>query len=241
MPESKSRVRKTGSASQPGLTTLQMVFRLVLGLAILGAIFLFSQPDSLVEMREAVDTRMVSQGASGQYDGIRRGDAELAELFSPEVLYWEEDIRRWGQQRSLNPNLLATIMQIESCGNPHAISIAGAQGLFQVMPLHFEYGENQMNPETNAQNGIDHLVDCLVWSDYNLGESFACYNAGPSVIGVPQNRWPTESQYYYNWGTGIYGDASRGLAQSDTLARWQTAGGRLLCEDARAVQELFQP
>ena len=47
----------------------------------------------------------------------------------------------------LDPDIIATIIQIESCGNPAARSTAGAQGLFQVMPFHFE--ETNVNKLTN--------------------------------------------------------------------------------------------
>ena len=34
----------------------------------------------------------------------------------------------WAEQYSLDPDIIATIMQIESCGDPNAVSSAGAQG-----------------------------------------------------------------------------------------------------------------
>jgi hypothetical protein len=132
-------------------------------------------------------------------------------------------------------------MQIESCGHPYVTSNAGAQGLFQVMPFHFEDGQNQLDPETNAHAGIDHLVDCLQWTNYDVGVSFACYNGGPSVIGKPQSQWYEESRYYYRWGTGIYGEVSQGDTESATLQQWLEAGGRFLCQDANIAQARFQP
>ncbi len=236
---SDARVRKTGEGHPA--SGLKYGWRLALGLAIVGLILAFSQPDFVARLRDEAAASLTTENNAAGYDGLRNANASLAQMFSPEVLYWEDDLKRWAEQRALNPNLLATVMQIESCGNPHALSGAGAQGLFQVMPLHFDHGENQMNPEMNAQNGIDHLIDCLRWSNDNVGESFACYNAGPSVIGVPQNRWPAESQYYFRWGTGLYREATQGADQSNTLAEWLAAGGRLLCEDARRVQAQFAP
>ncbi|MBI1856315.1 MAG: transglycosylase SLT domain-containing protein [Chloroflexi bacterium] len=51
--------------------------------------------------------------------------------------YWAAAISRWANASNLDPNLVAVVMQIESCGNPSARSSAGAMGLFQVMPFHF--------------------------------------------------------------------------------------------------------
>src|SRR5262245_60640765 len=59
-------------------------------------------------------------------------------LFTPEVQYWTPRILVWAARYGVDPNMLATVIQIESCGDPTVGSSAGAQGLFQVMPFHFE-------------------------------------------------------------------------------------------------------
>jgi hypothetical protein len=175
------------------------------------------------------------------HGGTTKGDATLANFYAPTVLYWRDRIIRWGVERNLNPNLIATIMQIESCGHPYVSSHAGAQGLFQVMPLHFQDGENQIDPEINASRGLNHLQDCLKWSDYDVGIAFACYNGGPSVIGVPQSQWYEESRSYYKWGSGIYREAVNGGDTSPTLNEWLGAGGSILCQQAAEVQQVFTP
>ena len=60
----------------------------------------------------------------------------IASFFTPEIQYWESNILAWAEEKGLDPNLVATVMQIESCGDPLAESPAGAIGLFQVMPYH---------------------------------------------------------------------------------------------------------
>lgn len=196
------------------------------------------RPETLKSLQERFALQI---GARHNYGGLTRGDATLASFFAPEVLYWKENIIRWGHERQLNPNLIATVIQIESCGDPFVSSGAGAQGLFQVMPLHFDDGENQVNPERNAQNGLDHMVDCLRWTNYDIGVSFACYNGGPSVINLPRNQWYAESQNYYKWGMGIYGDAIQGKEVSPTLNEWLGAGGSNLCARARQTQTQIMP
>ena len=76
--------------------------------------------------------------------------ARLSPIFTQEVLYWETSIFQWAEEWSLDANFVATVMQIESCGDPTAVSRSGAMGLVQVMPYHFEEGENRFLPETNA-------------------------------------------------------------------------------------------
>lgn len=160
----------------------------------------------------------------------------IAPLFTDQVDYWAADITRWAKEHELDPNLLATVMQIESCGHPNVASHAGAQGLFQVMPFHFETGENQLDPETNASRGADFLRQCVGWANGDAGLAMACYNGGPSVISRPVYNWPEETRRYYQWGTGIYADAIENDTYSQTLNQWLAAGGVYLCD--RAGKEL---
>src|SRR5690606_1381552 len=55
-----------------------------------------------------------------------------APLFTEEVQYWAGDSQRWAADYNRGPNSLATIMPLESCGQPDVSSSAAAQGLFQV-------------------------------------------------------------------------------------------------------------
>ena len=160
----------------------------------------------------------------------------LAPLFTPEVDYWAGDIRRWASAHGLEPNLLATVMQIESCGHPTIHSPAGAQGLFQVMPFHFASGEDMLDPDTNARRGADFLKACQGYAGGDVGLTLACYNGGPRVIQVPSSQWPDEARRYYRWGTAIYADALVGKLRSETLDQWLAAGGGRLCQMAAAAQ-----
>ncbi|NJL94709.1 MAG: transglycosylase SLT domain-containing protein [Anaerolineae bacterium] len=234
-----TRVRTPSKETPPALTRRLIMQRLGTVMLVLLGGFILTRPQVLNQISNRFEGSQATR--TDTHSGISNSAAPLSPIFTPEVQYWAEDIRRWAQQFNLNPNLLATIIQIESCGDSHVLSGAGAQGLFQVMPLHFSDGENQLDLETNAAGGINHLQDCLRWSNWDVGLSFACYNGGPSVINLPQSQWFQESRSYYTWGTGIYGDAAQGRSQSDTLARWLEAGGQLLCARARETQQLLAP
>lgn len=162
------------------------------------------------------------------------GGSSLAPLFTREIDHWGSAIDRWAQQHNLDPNLLATVMQIESCGHPTIASYAGAQGLFQVMPFHFTAGENQLDPDTNALRGANFLNVCLEMSNGDTGLALACYNGGPSVLRSSYPYWDGQVQRYFTWGTGIYADAVQNSASSATLDRWLAAGGGSLCQMAAA-------
>lgn len=161
-------------------------------------------------------------------------NGQIATFFSPEVQYWTPQIVKWAGQHSLDPNMVATVMQIESCGDPQALSSAGAQGLFQVMPFHFLTGEDAFNPDTNALRGMNYLAERLVQTRGDTGKAFAGYNGGHVAAGSNYESWAAETQRYFVWATGIYGDAQAGLDSSQTLQKWMAAGGASLCSQAAA-------
>ena len=86
----------------------------------------------------------------------------LNPIFTPSVQHWGTQIVAWGHEYGIDPNLIATVMQIELCGDLSAGSSAGAQGLFQVMPFHFQDGQDHFDPETNAQVGLGYLRGALI-------------------------------------------------------------------------------
>ena len=160
----------------------------------------------------------------------------LSPVFTPEVQFWANDIGRWAAAHGIgDPNLVAIVMQIESCGYQDAQSSAGATGLFQVMPFHFQAGENAFDPETNAFRGMLFFAD-LLQNTTEVGLAFAGYNGGPSVMVKAWENWPNETQRYYHWATGIYQDIQSGQTTSPTLQRWLEAGGSSLCQQAAARQ-----
>jgi hypothetical protein len=156
----------------------------------------------------------------------------LSPVFTPEVQHWTSDILRWAAEAGLDPNLAATVMQIESCGDPLALSRAGAMGLFQVMPYHFAQGENPYDPDTNARRGLDYLRLSQEKAGGNHRLTFAGYNGGIGVIGRSESTWAGETVRYAYWGSGIYESAASGAEESLRLQEWLLAGGASLCRQA---------
>jgi soluble lytic murein transglycosylase-like protein len=156
----------------------------------------------------------------------------ISPVFSGEIQHWAPQIVKWAADHSLDPDMVATIMQIESCGDPQAHSHAGAQGLFQVMPFHFVAGEDMLDPDTNARRGMAYFAERLVQTAGDVGKAFAGYNGGHVAAGGNWNTWANETQRYYTWSTGIYQDAKAGLTESPTLKEWFAAGGASLCQQA---------
>ncbi len=156
----------------------------------------------------------------------------LAPLFTPEVQYWGVSILRWSGASNLDPNLVASIMQIESCGDEFARSSAGAIGLFQVMPFHFAPTDNPFDPDTNALRGLMYLQHVFDSANHNVSWSLAAYNGGPSLIGLNERMWPAETIRYVYWGSGIYADAMQMRSSSQRLTEWLAVSGASLCRQA---------
>jgi soluble lytic murein transglycosylase-like protein len=169
------------------------------------------------------------QGAQNQSS---KAIPPLAPVFTPEIQYWSGRILNWAGAAGLDPNLVATVMQIESCGDPRALSHAGAMGLFQVMPYHFTGSDDPYAPNTNALRGLDYLKRSLETARGDPRLALAGYNGGIGVIGRAESSWAAETQRYAYWGSGIYAEASSGASNSPRLQEWLEANGRSLCRQA---------
>jgi soluble lytic murein transglycosylase-like protein len=165
-------------------------------------------------------------------NALSSGSGRIAPLFTPEIQYWEPQIIAWSEEWNLDPNMVATVMQIESCGYPKARSGAGAMGLFQVMPYHFKEDENPYKPNTNAKRGLSYLHNSLKSGNDSVQLAFAGYNGGINGAKRPKSAWPAETIRYTYWGTGIYKDAKAGKESSARLKEWLGAGGASLCTKA---------
>jgi hypothetical protein len=153
----------------------------------------------------------------------------LSPVFTKEVQFWEKEILEWAETYQLDPNLVAVVMQIESCGHPNIESRSGAKGLFQVMPFHFVRVEDPFNPDTNAHRGLTYLSKSLSIAAKDLRLTLAGYNGGHSVIPLAMSYWPEETKRYVYWGSGILADIQAGETQSPRLNEWLSAGGESLC------------
>jgi len=89
------------------------------------------------------------------------------------------------------PGLVRAVLMAESGGNPSAISIAGAQGLMQLMPgTAAGCGiANPFDPVENVRCGTGYLRSLLHHYHNNVTLAVAAYNAGPGAVdryhGVP--------------------------------------------------------
>lgn len=95
------------------------------------------------------------------------------------------------KEYAVDPALLRAVIHAESSFNPNAVSLAGAQGLMQLMPdTANELGvENPFDSTQNIRGGAHYLAQLLHQFNNDERLATAAYNAGPQNVqkynGVP--------------------------------------------------------
>ena len=108
---------------------------------------------------------------------------------------------------NLPDGLLKSVATTESGGNQFAVSSAGAQGLFQLMPgtakgLGLKEGE-QFDPEKSSDAAARYLSQLLKQFNGDLKTALAAYNWGSgNVAKKGLGRMPAETQAYLQKVTG---------------------------------------
>jgi soluble lytic murein transglycosylase-like protein len=116
-------------------------------------------------------------------------------------------IEQAAARHNVDPNLVRSVIKVESNFNPNAVSRKGAMGLMQLMPstarsLHVT---NPFDPQQNVDAGVRHLKQLLESYGGNVKLSLAAYNAGAGAVarsaGVPRFA---ETQNYVRRITNLY-------------------------------------
>jgi hypothetical protein len=123
-------------------------------------------------------------------------------------------IEQAASRHNVDPNLVRSVVKVESNFNPNAVSRKGAMGLMQLMPATARSlnVSNPFDPAQNVDAGVRHLKNLLESYGGDLRLSLAAYNAGSGAVarsaGVPRFA---ETQKYVRRITDLYagGEGSR--------------------------------
>jgi soluble lytic murein transglycosylase-like protein len=160
-------------------------FRLGLGLAIVAGAYAADQPDRPQDVVRVVRVdprtgKLVRSVIVTAKPVAARKAAEDA--VSPRGI--NEAVEAIAATQSLPPELVHSVIKVESNYNPQAVSPKGALGLMQLMPeTARRFGvSNAFDPIDNIQGGakyLKYLLD-LYKGDYSL--ALAAYNAGEGAV-----------------------------------------------------------
>lgn len=116
---------------------------------------------------------------------VKTNPAGVQSAKKPESLH--DALLEAGRKHDLDVALLESVIEVESGGNPMAVSPVGARGLMQLMPATAaRLGvKNSFAGAQNVRGGTAYLDNLLTRYHNNLALALAAYNAGPGAV----DRW----------------------------------------------------
>lgn len=145
---------------------------------------LASEADSALLHKLKLATNEVS-GFDNQYDAqvwLVAKDRPLARIIKDPAqrLALLKLIHSEARRADLQPEIVLALIEVESAFDSYAVTVAGAQGMMQVMPFwKKELGrpeDNLINPQTNLRYGCTILKHYLDREQSRLADALARYN-----------------------------------------------------------------
>ncbi len=127
--------------------------------------------------------RSRTDGAMAVGPSVRTGEARVGSF--------DDELRVAAAREGLDPNLVRAVAKVESGGNAHAVSRAGAKGLMQLMDgtARSVGVTDSFDAAQNAAGGAKYLRQMLNRFGGDVTRALAAYNAGPGAVekygGVP--------------------------------------------------------
>jgi len=118
-------------------------------------------------------------------------------------------IEETARRHDVDPNLVRSLIKVESNFNAQAVSPKGAMGLMQLMPgtARTLNVSNPFDPEQNVDAGVRHLKHLLQDFNGDVKLSLAAYNAGAGAVARSKGVPPyAETRNYVKRITALYGD-----------------------------------
>ena len=149
-------------------------------------LYLSASPDDFVDVRT---DEIIGIELEGMAPIPPRPPAPRANEIGPTD--FEEVVSAASTRTNLSPDLIKSVIRVESGFNPNAISRKGAQGLMQLMPeTAARMGvQNPLDPSENVDGGARYLRELLGLFSNDVVKALAAYNAGPKRVeefhGVP--------------------------------------------------------
>ncbi|HQK14029.1 MAG TPA: transglycosylase SLT domain-containing protein [Anaerolineae bacterium] len=122
------------------------------------------------------------------------GTSTLSPYWSRRILRWETLILQEANRRGLDPDLIASLVWMESRGEADAVGPVGSVGLMQVMPKEEGFSwrpskEALLDPSLNLFWGTRTLSIIIQQGNGDIFNALAAYNAGWEKIDSRQPRY----------------------------------------------------
>ena len=143
---------------------------------------------------------------------------------------YAQEITDAADRYGVDPNLVHSVIRVESAFNPSAVSRKGARGLMQLMPRTASAlgVRDAFNPAQNIDGGVRHLRSLIDRYGGNLPLALAAYNAGAQAVdwyrGIPP--YP-ETQQYVARILSVYG-AGSGAGTPQIIYRYEDSQGTVV-------------
>ena len=176
-------------------------------------IFVYEGPDGqrLVTNRREQDAGMNLIATYGRPTARARCGERARHALATGGGEYADLIRQAARAQQVDPALVTSVIHVESCFDPQAVSRVGAHGLMQLMPATAaDLGvSDRFDPAQNIRGGTRYLAAMLQRFGGDLDLALAAYNAGPGAVerhgGVPPFA---ETQTYIQRVRAQYGNGN---------------------------------
>ncbi len=140
----------------------------------------FDKPEQSVQEAPRSFQALVSETAPDTEPSDKKGSPPFSALSVKGEQSFLPIIQRVSLRYDIDPAIVRAIVMVESKYNPNAISVMGAKGLMQLMPVTAKYlgVDDAFNPEQNIHAGVRHFKFLLKQFDGDVKLALAAYNAG---------------------------------------------------------------
>ena len=140
-------------------------------------------------------------------------------------------IRQAAERYALAPELVESVIRVESNFEPRAVSPKGARGLMQLMPATAKLlgVQDMFDVGQNIEGGVRHLRGLLDRYSGNVALALAAYNAGAAAVarhgGIPPFA---ETQAYVARILQLVGHVDALASTAGDLHRYQASDGAIV-------------
>src|ERR1017187_5761707 len=170
---------------------MRFCFKLSCGLGLAAALHAAGLPDGERLRPARIASVVRANPGTGKLVRMVVGQDFRPAMGVPGDLSFKAAVDRIAVEQSLPPELIHSVIQVESNYNPNAVSPKGALGLMQLIPATARrFGvSNAFDAQENIQGGVRYLRFLLDYYRGDYAKAIAAYNAGEAAVdkyhGIP--------------------------------------------------------